>query len=254
MCIALHKAPVKSHNLALWLLGSALVLVTFSCSQLSNKIIRIRLHNDIVDILWLINLVAAVALVITSTTIPRRPDVFFNDHKVDAQWTVSTLHRLTWSWVQTLLRHASLHNDIAVEDVPQADSRLRAEDLKKKWDTLNIKSNLSLFQSLMSAHQWQLALLWAVTLLRCVVSILPFWSMFQVLNILEDQTNRSSRLVELLALISCMTVSNLLDSVRLVSAMPACTNLCLVARRMGLLVRPIGLGPTNTFSTVESHL
>jgi hypothetical protein len=177
--------------------------------------VRIHGHGNISAIILLTNTISTLALGITSTMLPRRPDVFFNKCKVDRQWSVSALNRFTWAWVQPLLHHASVHDDVGMQDVPQADARLRAENLKQDWDTLNINTTLSLFQKLTRAYRVQLVLLWVVTLLRCLVSILPFWSMFRILGILEDPTSRDSHSIELLTLITCMTVSNLLDAVSL---------------------------------------
>ncbi|KAH6876396.1 hypothetical protein B0T10DRAFT_414530 [Thelonectria olida] len=188
-------------------------LVLESSLRMAAWVIR-RIHDyrDIIVTIRLTDPIFALALGIASTTLPRRPDVFFKKCKVDRQWTVSALNRFTWTWVQPLLRHASIHNDVGTEDVPQPDANLRAENLKQHWDMLNTTTAPSLFRTLMGVYRVQLALLWTVTLLRCLVSILPFWSMFRILGILEDPTSRGSQLIELLALITCMTASNLLDA------------------------------------------
>ncbi|KAJ3541459.1 hypothetical protein NM208_g4600 [Fusarium decemcellulare] len=208
-CIAIHHSPVKSHNLGIWLAVSAFFLVTSSVTRLMVIGIHVSQHKDPVSILYMVSTVSAVGLAVTSVTLPRRPDVFFNNSKVDCQWTVSALNRYTWTWVQPLFRHALTHNDIDVGDVPQADAKLRSEHLTKDWGKL--RSHQSLFRSILSVHSGKLALLWTVTLVRCVVSILPFWFMFCILNILQDQT-ASSHSVQLLVLILCMSISNLVDS------------------------------------------
>ncbi|KAF4472248.1 ATP-dependent bile acid permease [Fusarium albosuccineum] len=208
-CIAIHHSLVKSHNLGIWLALSAFFLATSSVSQLMAIGIHVNQHKDPVSILYMISTISAVGLAVTSITLPRRPNVFFNNSKVDCQWTVSALNRYTWTWVQPLFRHALIHNDIGVEDVPQADAKLRSEHLTKDWDKL--RSHQSLFRSILSVHRGKLALLWTVTLVRCAVSILPFWFMFRILNILQDRT-AASHSVQLLALILCMAISNLIDS------------------------------------------
>lgn len=160
----------------------------------------------------MISTIAAVGLALYCGMLPRRPHVSYDNRKVDAQWTVSTLSRFTWTWVQPLLQHASLHNDINLEDVPQPDSRMRSQVLKSEWDRLDKTS--SLMKSLFSAYKGKLAILWAVTLVRCAVSIGPFWFMLRTLNILEHQVIGSHNM-ELMALILGMSISNLLDSVSL---------------------------------------
>ncbi|KAM0438453.1 hypothetical protein ACHAPT_001202 [Fusarium lateritium] len=86
---------------------------------------------------------------------------------------------------------------------------MRSQALKSEWDRLDETS--SLLQSLFAAYKGKLAILWAVTLVRCAVSILPFWFMLRTLNILEHQAV-GSRNMELMVLILGMSISNLADS------------------------------------------
>ncbi|EEU35999.1 uncharacterized protein NECHADRAFT_49776 [Fusarium vanettenii 77-13-4] len=166
-------------------------------------------HKNLSSLLWIISTIVAVGLALSCGILPRRPHVFYDNRKVDAQWTVSTLSRYTWTWVQPLLLHAALHNDINLEDVPQPDSRMRSQALKSAWDRLD--KTFSLIKSLFGAYKGKLAILWAVTLVRCAVSIGPFWFMLRTLNILEHQVIGSHNM-ELMALILGMSISNLLDS------------------------------------------
>lgn len=170
-------------------------------------------YRDFASILCIVSFVATIGLAITSTSLPRRPDVYFNGCQVDRQFTVHTLNRYTWSWIQPLLLHASIHKDIGTEDIPEASSRLRSEHLKNEWDRSIPRS--SLFRSLVHLYKGRLALLWMATLVRCAVSTLPFWSMYRILIILQDRTNGPKHM-NLVALITCMAVSNLIDSVSLV--------------------------------------
>lgn len=169
-------------------------------------------YKNLGSLLWITSTIAAVGLGLSCSMLPRRPHVFYDNHKVDGQWTVSTLSRYTWTWVQPLLRHASHHDDIGFEDVPQPDSRMRSQALKSEWDRLDKTS--SLLRSLLSAYKGKLAILWAVTLVRCAVSILPFWLMLRTLNILEHQATGPNNM-KLMVLIVGFSASNLLDSVSL---------------------------------------
>ncbi|KAF4979956.1 hypothetical protein FZEAL_3942 [Fusarium zealandicum] len=209
ICISVHHDAVKSYSLGLGLLGSACFLTISSVPRL----IHLAAHNHQLvgsdALLWTVSAISAVGLGITSSLLQRRPDVFFGGRKVDRQYTVSLLSRHTWTWVQPLLRHASALGDIGVDDVPQAHSRLRSQTLKTVWDALN--PCLSVVASLWSSYKGRLVLLWAVTLVRCVVSVLPFWFMFRILNILEDRATRVQH-VQLFSLILCMALSNLVDS------------------------------------------
>ncbi|RSL63832.1 hypothetical protein CEP53_004278 [Fusarium sp. AF-6] len=208
-CLAVHHAPVKTHSLALWLAGSACCIATSSTPRLIHMATHTEQYKNLASLLWITSTIAAVGLALCCCMLPRRPHVFYESRKVDSQWTVSTISRYTWTWVQPLLRHASRHNDIGVEDVPQPDSGMRSQALKSKWDSLDKTS--SLVRSLFSAYKGKLAILWAVTLIRCAVSIGPFWFMLRTLNILEHQATGSHNM-ELMALILGMSASNLLDS------------------------------------------
>ncbi|KAI8713732.1 hypothetical protein NCS52_01218600 [Fusarium sp. LHS14.1] len=209
-CLAVHHAPVKSHSVALWLAGSAFCLAGSSIPRLAHMATHTHQYKDLASLLSVISTIMAVALWLSCSLLPRRPDVFYENRKVDGQWTVSTLSRYTWAWVQPLLRHASLHNDINLEDVPQPDSRMRSKALKSEWDRVD-RTSYSLIKSLFSAYKGKLTILWAVTLVRCAVSIGPFWFMLRTLNILEHQAVGSHNM-ELMALILGMSITNLLDS------------------------------------------
>ncbi|ESU08663.1 hypothetical protein FGSG_04440 [Fusarium graminearum PH-1] len=108
-----------------------------------------------------------------------------------------------------LLRQAAQRDDLDKEDVPQADSRLRSQDLKKRWDQLT--RHESLFHSIVAMYKGRLVILWAVTLVRCAVSILPFWFMLKIINILEGGTARADNM-QLMIFVLLMALSNLLDS------------------------------------------
>lgn len=213
ICLAAEHSPVKSHNLGIYLAGSACFVTASSIPRLTYPSTRNDGHEDIIALLQFVGAVVSTSLGIASGMLPRRPDVLCHEHHVDRQWTVSLLNRLTWSWVQPLLRHASLHNDIDAADIPHAGSELRSQDLENEWDRLGQKPSLSL--SLFTAYRGRLLILWAVTLVRCVISILPFWFMLLILNILEDETTPSN-LVELFVFVMCMASSNLLDSVSVI--------------------------------------
>lgn len=161
--------------------------------------------------LRVISVISGAALSVCSTMLPRKPEVSFNCRPVDSQWTVSALSRYTWTWIYPLLRHALLHDDLDAEDIPHPDFRLRSQTLLEKCDTF--KQRTSLFWSLVTMYKQKLSILWFVTLIRCVASLLPFWFMFRILGVLED-TKKASHHSELLPLIVYMAVLNLIDSVR----------------------------------------
>lgn len=89
---------------------------------------------------------------------------------------------------------------------------MRSQTLKGVWDSSSPKS--SLFRTLLYLYGDKFTLMWTITLVRCAVSVLPFWFMFHILYILENGDETPSH-IRLLTLTACMSISNLLDSVGL---------------------------------------
>lgn len=204
-CITINPSPVQSHNLGIWLAVSAGSLT------ISSTWAVIEALAPFPKGLRMTSTVSAVALGVSSISLPRRPDVFFENSPVDAQWTVSALNRVTWTWIQPLLRQASLQQDLDAGDIPHPDSKLRSQNQCKNDHVF--KAEGSILGPLLTLYKPKLGILWLVTLLRCVISLLPFWFMFCILGILED-ADTSAPPTQLLLLIACMAILNLVDSVR----------------------------------------
>ncbi|OBR08341.1 ATP-dependent bile acid permease [Colletotrichum higginsianum IMI 349063] len=210
ICIAVLHSPVESHNLGIWLTVSSCFLAVSSAQPLSYYFTaQFTGQRAVMGLVWLISALDATMLAAVSGMLPRRPEIVYDGAKVDRQWTVSLLNRLTWSWIQPLLRHASLHDGLEGDDVPHADFNLRSKQLAKEWNKFEHKPTL--FLSLAATYKGRLAVLWAATLVRCAVSILPFWFMLRILKILETEVTRSNP-VQLFIFVLGMAVSNLADS------------------------------------------
>ncbi|KAH7156326.1 P-loop containing nucleoside triphosphate hydrolase protein [Dactylonectria macrodidyma] len=205
-----HHSSVRSHDLGLWLFASALIVTSLSITQLTQLLRQVPDSKDPVIILRAINTAVVFFLSLASILIPRRPDVFFKDSKVDRQWTVSALSRYTWTWVEPLLRHASKKNDLDAADIPQPDLKLRSEDLKKNWDNFNFQG--SLLRSLIWAYKGGVALQWGVTIFRCFLGIVPFWIMLRIIRILEKRETEGTPTLELWSLVIWMAFLNFLDA------------------------------------------
>jgi hypothetical protein len=156
--------------------------------------------------------VTSLALAISSVSLPRRPDVMFQGCKVDRQRTVSALHRYTWSWVEPLLQQASIKDDLDPADIPYADQTLRADKLNKHYDGFEADSTLLRF--LVCEYKRGLVWSWLVTIVRCLVNIMPYWTMLRTLEVLESRESKTSHQLELLGLIFGIAIFNLIDSVR----------------------------------------
>lgn len=200
-----------AHKLGILLLFTALALTVSSLSRLSQLFLNLTRAPTSAIVLAVVNTVFAIALTFASTCLPRRPDVFHKNVAVDRQYSASFLGRLTWTWIQPLLNHAAQQQDLDTKDVPQADSRLRSQELKKQWDQQ--PRHDSLFRYIVALYKGRLISLWIATLVRCAVSILPFWFMLKIINILEDRKTSSDNM-KLMVFVLGMAFSNTLDSVR----------------------------------------
>ncbi|CAG7558968.1 unnamed protein product [Fusarium equiseti] len=193
ICIAVQHSSVVSHKLGILLLATALALTVSSLPRLSHLIPNSGQNPTSAIVLTVVNTLSAVALTFASTCLPRRPDVFHKSVAVDRQWTTSLLGRLTWTWIQPLLRHAAQQQDLDTKDVPQADSRLRSQELKKQWDQQ--PRHDSLVRYILALYKGRLVFLWVATLVRS----------------LEDRTTSSDNM-KLMVFVLGMAFSNLLDS------------------------------------------
>ncbi|KAF5652340.1 hypothetical protein F25303_3338 [Fusarium sp. NRRL 25303] len=210
--LSAHHAPVKVHDLGLWLFGSSLIVTTITVPQLIKEAQFFTRDNTVALVLRAVNVGAVVFLCLFSVLLPRRPDVFFKDQKVDEQWTVSAFSRYTWSWVDPLLSFAVKKNDLDASDVPHVDRTLRAADLKEDW--LASKPQGSLFRSLFWAYKGSFMVQLSLTVFRNILALLPFWTMLRVINILEqrDVGLSGASNLELWILIFTMAGFNLLDA------------------------------------------
>ncbi|KAF5982152.1 hypothetical protein FBULB1_4402 [Fusarium bulbicola] len=210
--LSAHHAPVKVHDLGLWLFGSSLIVATVTVPQLIKEAQLFTRANTVALVLRAVNVGAVILLCLVSVLLPRRPDVFFKGQKVDEQWTVSAFSRYTWSWVDPLLSFAVKKNDLDASDVPHVDRTLRAADLKEDW--LASKPQGSLFRSLFWAYKGSFMVQLSLTVSRNILALLPFWIMLRVINILEqrDVGLSGASNLELWILIFAMAGFNLLDA------------------------------------------
>ncbi|KAF4340544.1 ATP-dependent bile acid permease [Fusarium beomiforme] len=209
--LSAHHAPVKVHDLGLWLFGSSVIVGIIVVPQLMKEAQQDR-DNTVNISLRAINAGAVIFLSFFSVLLPRRPDVFFKGQKVDGQWTVSAFNRYTWSWISPLLSFAVKKKDLDASDVPHADRTLRAADLKGDW--IASKPRGSLFRSLLWAYKDPFLVQFLLCVLRNCLALLPFWTMLRVINILEqrDVGLSGASNLELWVLIFAMAAFNLLDA------------------------------------------
>ncbi|CAM1504527.1 Fc.00g021180.m01.CDS01 [Cosmosporella sp. VM-42] len=206
--LAAHHSPVRSHDLGLWLLLSSVVTTALTFLQLAKVVQQVANRNDPETILRAINVITAIALGFASVLLPRRPEVLFNDRKVDGQWTVSALSRYTWAWPRPLLDQATKKNDLDAADVPEPDHTIRAERLTHEWEKINYQG--SLLSAILWTYKIRLAIPWTATIVRCFLSLMPYLAMLRLIKILEGE-GREGNTLELWALVVCLGLFTLVD-------------------------------------------
>ena len=106
---------------------------------------------------------------------------------------------------------AAANGDLAPEDVPQPDHGHRSEDLMRAWNGISS----SLLRDLVRHYRWKVVMLCIFTVIRCLVSIVPMYTMLRIISILEYRdAGHPHSAVEILLLVGGMALSNLIDSVR----------------------------------------
>lgn len=182
--ISAQHSPVKSHDLGLWAFFSSLitaVTTTLQASHFSN----FASVNDTQLILRVVDAVVLILFLLSSISLPRRPEVFYKGEKVDNEWSTTVLSRYTWSWASDLLETARRKGDLDPKDIPRPDHTIRVESLVESWNKANYEG--SLLQSLLRAYGGRLVLQWVVIVLRCVIGVGPFWTMLRLVQALEDR-------------------------------------------------------------------
>lgn len=200
-----------SYNLGLLLAVSALVLCLWSSRNSVQYVPRHDTNEVSICIAWIFNSLTSLALAIASVSLPRRPDVIFQGCEVDRQSTISALRRYTWSWIEPLRQQASVNNDLNPSEIPYSDHKLRTDELNKRFSNFEVHSTL--LRSLLGGYKRRLGRSWLVTILQCLVNVMPYRTLLRTLELLESRETKASYRMELLGLVLGIALYNLIDSV-----------------------------------------
>ncbi|KAK2623627.1 hypothetical protein QTJ16_006808 [Diplocarpon rosae] len=137
---------------------------------------------------------AQLALVVfvgfASVSLPRRPEVFYDNVPVDGMYTVSILSRYTFTWVEHLLFLSRKNNRLEMEDLPKMDSRTRSKDLSETWAAGSHRRSRhrKLWIEVFLEHKWGFLTQWSLTLVQAFGNFAPQFVTFHLLKILERRT------------------------------------------------------------------
>ena len=132
-----------------------------------------------------VQLAGALALVLTYSSVPRRPDVYRNEKVVDRQFTTSILGKFGFSWPGPILSFAARNKRLEISDLPEIGYESRSKTLRQSFDQVGKKNKL--WKSLFWAHKWAFISQFILVTITSVTNFLPQIALLFILKALEDR-------------------------------------------------------------------
>lgn len=129
---------------------------------------------------------AIVVSLILSLLFPRRPSVYHLGHPVDKQYSVSTLSRYTFIWVNSLLSFAKANRGLDLKDLPYLHFDVRSAHLYDQFDQLEKKDRL--WKTLLTVHYLEALYQTGLSTLHGILTFAPSVAMYKFLQILEERS------------------------------------------------------------------
>ncbi|KAI1259517.1 P-loop containing nucleoside triphosphate hydrolase protein [Xylariaceae sp. FL1019] len=181
--IAASRKSVDAYDLGIYSMLSCVVIAAVLVIQDNKIAAHVLKHEKHVFALRIAEIVVIVCLGISSLTVPRRPDVFYQGELVDRQRTVSAWSRFNWSWPSEILGLATKKKNLDLNDLPRPNHYVRAKDTIADWMSRDFKH--SLWLSIILAHKGAFILQWTLALISAVLNFAPQWVVLQLLHLLE---------------------------------------------------------------------
>ncbi|KAI3529772.1 ABC transporter [Colletotrichum filicis] len=185
VAIAASNDSVQAYSLGLWLWLSGLIFAGIQILQDTKVFDELLSNNPVSFGLKLANLVLTLGLIVTSVTLPRRPDVYFENRIVDRLRTVPAYSRFTWGWCSGIIDLATKKKDLDASDLPKPDHWTRSEDSAASWKSYNFKPDSSLWWSIIWAYRVPLFVQWSIAISKAFLSLAPSWITLQILETLQ---------------------------------------------------------------------
>ncbi|KAE8555903.1 hypothetical protein EYB25_000601 [Talaromyces marneffei] len=129
-------------------------------------------------------LLTSILSALAGVSLPRRPEVFYENHPVDSMDTQSALEKFTFAWVEPILMLAKKRRHLDLKDLPKMNHRSRAKDLSEYW--ANSKRPRKLWIEVALAHKRALIVQWILTLVQSVGTFAPQFATYFILKMLEN--------------------------------------------------------------------
>jgi ABC-type multidrug transport system fused ATPase/permease subunit len=179
------KSSVTRYNLGFATALSSLVVLlavaieNISLWQMDSPPLPRNIHLTFSLIQWF----AALVLMLTALSIPRRPDVYRDGQVVDSQNTVSFLSKLTFTWPAPILLHAAKNKGLEYTDIPDIDHYGRSQTLRKGFESVPKQDKL--WKTLFLAHRSGFLTQWLLQAIVSFTNFLPQIALFFLLRTLE---------------------------------------------------------------------
>jgi hypothetical protein len=144
---------------------------------------------QILGLLYLLQLLAAVATTCSFAGFARRPDVYNKTELVDQQHTLSLLSQFTFSWNRGIFNVAKARQ-MEIQDIPNLDSITRSRYLQQKFPEK--RASGPLWKQLIKAHAGELALQWFLTLVIALLALFPQVVLYNFLSRIEQSQQHTS--------------------------------------------------------------
>ncbi|KAL4947511.1 P-loop containing nucleoside triphosphate hydrolase protein [Aspergillus filifer] len=166
---------IVSQALLLWSYGSEITVNSAFTALLSTQV----------------GLASVRALV--SILIPRRPNVYFEGHIVDQEFSVSAYSRFTYGWATELLRFTARNKGLSIDDLPKLPFAARADTVHAG---LEEQRGRKLWVALARRHARALIIQGLLSLMVCIIGFGPQVALYKILQTLEDRSVLSSDATE----------------------------------------------------------
>ncbi|KAL2018405.1 hypothetical protein VTK56DRAFT_883 [Thermocarpiscus australiensis] len=190
VAIASSRSSVHAYNLGIYAFLSSIVLAGILLVRGTGVAESLIQSMPAIFALRVIELVFSICLAVSSLSVPRRPDVFYQGELVDRMYTTTAFRRFTFGWPTDILNLASRKKDLDLVDLNRPDHLTRASSVSADWKRRN--SRRPLWLSLILAHKKGFALQWILTLCTSVLNFAPQWVILQLLRLLENRQPGSS--------------------------------------------------------------
>jgi hypothetical protein len=150
-----------------------------------------------------VQVVACVSIGVALLSMPRLPNVFYNDREVDRENRASLLAKFTFNWSGSWQKQTGA---IDLKDIPSVSYSTRAETISNRYHTTANGSRLWI--KLLRFHFWAFVQQWVLIALKAVIS---FSAQICLHTLLQSLEQKSVQDTEPLVWTSCLAIALVLE-------------------------------------------